>query len=159
MLGYSLPSRIISSILADGGKQKYRNDCAHCPPFEKRYLGKSSREQKNKNSGCCSNYLRVSSTLSWNISVATMSGVWLTVAAEISSKQGTRIEPPIMDGKNSAWIRKPRRNRPLDSNRPDSQQDSQSTVSSRKKVICAVSVLYTKEFNKYQMFPSRSGEN
>ncbi len=53
-LGYSLPFRkkkpswIISSILADGGKQKYRNDCTHCPPFEKRYPGKSSREQKNK---------------------------------------------------------------------------------------------------------------
>lgn len=42
------PSWLISSILADGGKQKYRNDCTHCPPFEKRYPGKSSREQKNK---------------------------------------------------------------------------------------------------------------
>lgn len=57
VLGYSLPFRkkekkkpswLISSILADGGKQKYRNDCTHCPPFEKRYPGKSSREQKNK---------------------------------------------------------------------------------------------------------------
>lgn len=48
VLGYSLPSRIISSIFVDGGKQKYRNDCTHCPPFEKRYPGKSSREQKNK---------------------------------------------------------------------------------------------------------------
>lgn len=53
-LAYSLPSekkkpsRIISSILADGGKQKYRNDCTHCPPFEKRYPGKSSREQKTQ---------------------------------------------------------------------------------------------------------------
>lgn len=42
------PSWIISGILADGGKQKYRNDCTHCPPFEKRHPGKSSREQKNK---------------------------------------------------------------------------------------------------------------
>ena len=41
------PSWIIRRILADGGKQKYRNDCAHCPPFEKRYPGKSSGEQKH----------------------------------------------------------------------------------------------------------------
>lgn len=49
--------------------------------------GNHQENKKTKNSGCRSNYFRVSSTLSWNISVATMSGVWLTVAAEISSNQ------------------------------------------------------------------------
>lgn len=60
--------------------------------------GNHQENKKNKNSGCCNNYFRVSGTLSWNISVATMSGLWPTVAAEISSKQGPRNEPPIMDG-------------------------------------------------------------
>lgn len=55
-------------------------------------------KKTQNNSGCRYNYVRVSSTLSWNISVATMSEVWPTVAAEISSKQGTRNVPPIMDG-------------------------------------------------------------
>lgn len=55
-------------------------------------------ENKKTNAGCCNNYVRVSSTLSWNISVATMSGVWPRDAAQISSKHWQRNETPIMVG-------------------------------------------------------------
>lgn len=57
-----------------------------------------NKKKQNKNAGCCNNYVRVSSSLSWNISVATMSGVWPTVAVQISSKHWTRNEIPIIAG-------------------------------------------------------------
>ena len=55
VLAYSLPlekkkkpSRIISSILADGGKQKYRNDCTHCPPLKRDTQGNHQENKKTQ---------------------------------------------------------------------------------------------------------------
>lgn len=91
---WSTPWWIISRAWAAGGKQKYKNHCAHCPPFEKKHPGKSPGERKNHNSGRWNNYLRVSAALSWNLSVGTMFGLWPTVAALITSKQGPEADLP-----------------------------------------------------------------